>query len=90
MAGFTLFGPTQTLLTTAMRLRSARHELLTANIANADTPDYKPRDLRFAGVLQALAAPEGQGGKLQLVSTHSMHLPLSAQGDTSGWTSITK
>jgi flagellar basal-body rod protein FlgB len=79
MAGFTLFGPTQQLLTTAMRLRAARHELLAANIANADTPDYRPRDLKFADALQALAHPQEQpvgvqGGRLMLVSTHPLHL----------------
>ncbi|MBI3301539.1 MAG: flagellar basal body rod protein FlgB [Deltaproteobacteria bacterium] len=79
MAGFILFGPTQQLLATAMRLRAVRHELLTANIANADTPEYRPRDLHFAEVLQALAHPEGQPagtqeGRLMLVSTHPLHL----------------
>ncbi len=54
MAGFTLFDFTHHLLTTSMRLRAARHELLAANIANADTPGYRPRDLDFAGVLRAL------------------------------------
>jgi flagellar basal-body rod protein FlgB len=82
MAGFTLFGPTQQLLAASMRLRAARHELLTANIANIDTPGYRPRDLEFAGVLQDLAHPEErspgvQGGKLEMVSTHPLHLPLS-------------
>lgn len=54
MAGFTLFGFTHHLLTTSMRLRAARHELLVANVANADTPGYRPRDLDFDGVLRAL------------------------------------
>jgi len=79
MAGLTLFSPTHTLLTTAMRLRAMRQEVLTANIANADTPDYRPRDLKFAGVLQALARtqtpPSGiQDGRLLLVSSHPGHL----------------
>lgn len=79
MAGLTLFGPTHTLLTTAMRLRAARHEVLTANVANADTPDYHPQDLKFSGVLQALArvaSPSSgmQDGHLLLTSTHPWHL----------------
>jgi flagellar basal-body rod protein FlgB len=79
MAGLKLFGPTHTLLTTAIRLRAARHEVLAANIANADTPDYRPRDLKFDGVLQALARTDGppagvQGGRLVLTSTHPWHL----------------
>ena len=79
MAGLTLFGPTHTLLSTSMRLRAMRHEILAANIANADTPDYHPRDLKFAGVLQALVHTQGQSsevqnGKLLLVSSHPWHL----------------
>lgn len=79
MAGFKLFGPTQTLLTTSMQLRAARHEVLAANIANADTPNYHPRDLKFAGVLQALSrvtSPSSgvQDGRLMLVSTNPWHL----------------
>lgn len=79
MAGLTLFGPTQMLLSTSMRLRAMRHEILTANIANADTPDYHPRDLKFAGVLQALARAQGQSsgmqnGRLLLVTSHPWHL----------------
>lgn len=66
MAGFTLFGFTHHLLTTSMRLRAARHELLAANVANADTPGYRPRDLDFAGVLKALVLEHrnrGAGGQ---------------------------
>jgi len=79
MAGLTLFGPTQMLLSTAMRLRAMRHEVLAANIANADTPDYHPRDLKFAGVLQTLAHAQSQSsgmrnGKLLLVESHPWHL----------------
>ena len=84
MAGLTLFSPTHTLLTTAMRLRAMRHEVLAANVANADTPDYRPRDLRFSGVLQALArrqAPSSgmQDGRLLLVTSHPGHLRPGVQ-----------
>ena len=84
MAGLRLFSPTHMLLTTAMRLRAIRHEVLAANIANADTPDYRPRDLQFSGVLQALARiqtpPSGmQNGRLLLVSSHPGHLQPGAR-----------
>ena len=32
----------------------ARHSVLTANLANAETPGYKPRDLAFAEELSAV------------------------------------
>lgn len=84
MAGLKLFGPTHALLTTSLRLRAARHEVLAANVANADTPDYRPRDLKFDGVLQAIVRGESQpssmqGGQLMLVSTNPRHLGSSVR-----------
>ncbi len=35
-----------------MRARGARHEVLSANIANADTPGFRPRDLDFQSIMQ--------------------------------------
>ncbi|MBU3752257.1 MAG: flagellar basal body rod protein FlgB, partial [Mycobacterium sp.] len=41
----------------ALRLRGQRLEVLSANIANADTPNYKARDLDFrAAMAQAQGA----------------------------------
>jgi len=39
----------------ALRLRGQRAELLAANIANAETPNYKARDFNFHEVLQRTA-----------------------------------
>jgi flagellar basal-body rod protein FlgB len=36
----------------ALRLRAQRQELLAANVANADTPNYKARDFNFAAALK--------------------------------------
>lgn len=48
---------------TALVLRGQRLELLGANIANADTPNYKARDLDFNQALHAALAPAaGAGG----------------------------
>lgn len=44
----------------ALALREKRSEILAANLANADTPDYKARDLDFKAVLgQTLSAEAG-------------------------------
>ena len=43
--------------TDALRLRSYRQELLSANIANADTPNYKAVDFDFAQALKDVQAP---------------------------------
>jgi flagellar basal-body rod protein FlgB len=48
---------------TVLNLRSQRQELLASNIANADTPNYKARDIDFASALKgALAATTPPAG----------------------------
>ncbi len=37
---------------TALRIRAQRQELIAANIANADTPNYKARDIDFKSSLE--------------------------------------
>ncbi|MFZ2301272.1 MAG: flagellar basal body rod protein FlgB [Gallionella sp.] len=64
---------------TALNLRAARQELLASNIANADTPNYKARDVDFASALQNALA--GAPSKLPVVQTSPMHLAGNT-GDT--------
>ena len=52
MGGFRIFNFTHQLLELSMRARGARHEVLSANIANADTPGFRPRDLDFESVIR--------------------------------------
>lgn len=54
----------------ALGLRAYRQEVLAANIANADTPHYKARDLDFKASLQG-----AMGGPLELARTAPRHLP---------------
>jgi flagellar basal-body rod protein FlgB len=42
---------------TALALREQRLQLLAANIANADTPNYQAQDLDFNGALRAALQP---------------------------------
>ncbi|ALK98538.1 flagellar basal-body rod protein FlgB [Massilia sp. WF1] len=69
---------------TALSLRSQRQELLASNIANADTPNYKARDIDFSNALQgALAKAAQQPG--QLATTAQGHIangPAAADGKT--------
>jgi flagellar basal-body rod protein FlgB len=52
-------------LADALQVRGYRQQLLAANIANADTPNYKAVDLNFAKTLQAVEAGKGGGLPLQ-------------------------
>ncbi|GGH26417.1 flagellar basal body rod protein FlgB [Alsobacter metallidurans] len=54
-------------LKTRMQWLQTRQKLLAENVANADTPNFRPRDL------QALSAP-GQGGGIQLEATSAGHI----------------
>ena len=61
---------------TALNLRAYRQELLASNIANADTPHYKARDIDFKTAL-AGALGNAQGGTLTLMQTAAGHLPAA-------------
>ena len=56
----------------ALNLRAARQELMAANIANADTPNYKARDIDFASALKG--AMSGTGENLPITTTAPSHL----------------
>jgi flagellar basal-body rod protein FlgB len=66
----------------ALSLRSKRQEVLASNIANADTPNYKARDIDFASALQgALAKGAAPGGPL--ATTAASHIARgAADGNT--------
>lgn len=59
----------------AMVLRSRRTSILAANIANADTPDYKARDMDFTAMMKQ--QQKGQSHSFSMVQTHERHLPMS-------------
>ncbi|MFM2408480.1 MAG: hypothetical protein RL358_1222 [Pseudomonadota bacterium] len=60
----------------ALTLRAGRQELLASNIANADTPNYKARDIDFASALKNALA--GSGGKLSVAQTTTLHMQGTA------------
>lgn len=57
---------------TALNLRAARQELLASNIANADTPNFKAKDIDFAHALKG--ALSGNTPRLALAETTMTHL----------------
>lgn len=52
-----------------LALRSQRMELLAANLANADTPGFKARDIDFAAAMRA-----AEGSQSGLARTHARHI----------------
>lgn len=59
----------------AMQLRSRRSSILAANIANADTPGYKARDMDFSAMMNTLEST--QNNQISLAHTNHRHLPGS-------------
>lgn len=66
----------------ALVLGAKRTEVLANNLANADTPGFKARDIDFRA---ALAAAGEAGGSLPMAQTSSLHLATGGvQGDDTG------
>lgn len=70
-----LFGGTISLLQRTLNLRSAQHHALSANIANADTPNYRSFEVAVDEELRKLR-PDGR--RLEMVRTQPVHLPQPA------------
>jgi flagellar basal-body rod protein FlgB len=66
----------------ALNLRAMRQQLLASNIANADTPGYKARDIDFDKSLQDALA--GRAQPAQLARTAAAHIASAPQPAASG------
>lgn len=60
----------------ALKVQAQRSQLLAENIANADTPNYKARDVDFRAAMQQVSAP----GAGRLWTTDNGHLQPAGQG----------
>lgn len=68
----------------ALRLRSQRTELLASNLANADTPGYKAKDIDFEAALRG--AMNGGGTEAtSMRTTSSGHIQDLSSGGLDGW-----
>ena len=76
---------TATLVIDALDFRAAREKMIASNIANADTPYYKPRDIRFGDYLSAKQADimHENKGQLEMAQTDGKHIPLQKSLSTS-------
>ncbi len=71
------------LLSARTRYLTRRGAVLTQNVANADTPDYKPLDLRPAGARELLAQRRAAGpGAVAVARTQPAHLAGAAPAPT--------
>ena len=63
-----------------LNIRAKRSEMIAANLANADTPGYKAKDIDFG---QALARAKGEQNGMQ--RTHRMHIEATGLGADFGY-----
>jgi flagellar basal-body rod protein FlgB len=61
------FDKTMKLLSSMMDFRSQKHQLITSNVANIDTPGYTSKELHFKGII-------GEEMQKKLVKTDKRHL----------------
>ncbi len=64
----------------ALAIRSQRAEVLANNMANADTPEFKARDIDFSQALKQAHSTMSSG----LHKTHSLHLDSAIGTDIPG------
>ena len=64
---------------TALSLRAQRQELIASNIANADTPNFKARDIDFASAMQGALSRAANPGN-PLAATNTRHQQPAADG----------
>ncbi len=69
------------LVSEALDYRAMRQDMIASNIANADTPFYRPRDVSFEDMLKEKKAEifKKDTNELQLAQTNSAHIPLKSE-----------
>ncbi len=63
---------------TALSVRGDRQQLIASNIANADTPNYKAKDIDFASAMNNALNRSGSQPPSALAKTAAQHLDTKA------------
>ncbi len=66
----------------AIMVRKQRAEVLANNLANADTPNFKARDVDFRKAINEAAAAEDRRFRPDMIRTNSRHLEGFAELST--------
>ncbi|VAV85203.1 hypothetical protein MNBD_DELTA01-1714 [hydrothermal vent metagenome] len=73
-----VFNKTFDLLEKTMDVTYARHKAITSNVANAETPGYRAKDINFEQELQRQLGSVGSGVGLDV--THTNHISIGKVG----------
>ena len=63
-----------------MSAANVRHEVISNNIANVNTPKFKKSDVVFESLLAKELGLFDEQGKLEVVRTHDRHMPIPMKG----------
>ncbi len=74
-----IFNNTIELLSKGIDLRSKNHNHISANLANAETPNYIPTAVSFEGELRDAMKSKGSGKGGGHSVSHPRHIPLKGQ-----------
>ena len=73
--------PLLQLLQGYMKVTSDRQQMITANIANVDTPGYHTRDIDFRATMQEVVERGGAGAAIEPASMEVSSLPERPDGN---------
>ena len=67
---------------TALNARAFRHQVIASNIANADTPNYKARDIDFGAALKASQSGMAPDAAASAATRYRVPVMPSLDGNT--------
>ena len=76
-----LFNMQVGLVGKVMDMQLQRQNVIAGNIANVETPNYKPRELSFEKELQSALGLDSRG---EMTRTESVHMPTNFSPDSFG------
>jgi flagellar basal-body rod protein FlgB len=81
-----IFDSTLGRLEKSLDVRLARHNVLSGNLANVDTPGYKPKDVDFQAAMASAEGAPGAAGQVAPASTLAVTRAghMSAGGGSAG------
>ena len=74
LIGKKLFDKTMSLVQRSLDIRASRHQVISGNIANIETPDYVSKDLPFQKIFERFL---DNSSTIPLKRTDPQHLPAS-------------
>ena len=72
-----LNAPNFNYLSRGLAAANMRHEVISNNIANVNTPNFKRSAVNFEDLLAKELSLDNDGNKLAVVRTHDKHLPVA-------------